>query len=90
MVRSSHHLLLLLMGGIGGLALLQWPVLGLAALVPLTQVIRLLRDRGLHQQPTANSRCLVEQRYDWTQISQRFVGLIEDVAGKHASGRISP
>ena len=36
---ARRRWLLLLMGGIGGLALLQWPVLGLAALVPAALVV---------------------------------------------------
>jgi len=38
----------------------------------------LLRDVGLRQQLAVNARRLVEEHYDWTQIGQRFAGLVED------------
>jgi len=41
------------------------------------QVVRLLRDPALRQRLVANARCLVEQRYDWKQIGQRFAALVE-------------
>lgn len=47
------------------------------------QVIRLLGDPALRRQLAANGRRLVEQRYDWTSIGQRFMELIEDVASRH-------
>jgi hypothetical protein len=37
--RASQRLVLLLVGGLGGLILLQWPVLGLLALVPAALVV---------------------------------------------------
>jgi len=47
------------------------------------QVIHLLRDPVLRRRLTINARRLVEQRYDWAPIGQRFVDLIEEVASKH-------
>ena len=44
--------------------------------------LRLLRDPDLRRRLTTNARSLVEERYDWLQIGQRFVDLIEDVAGR--------
>jgi glycosyltransferase involved in cell wall biosynthesis len=41
------------------------------------QVLRLLRDPALRTRLTANARRLVEQRYDWPAIGQRFVDLLE-------------
>jgi glycosyltransferase involved in cell wall biosynthesis len=43
-------------------------------------VIRLLGDTNLRGRLAANARRLVETRYDWSSISQRFVCLVEDVA----------
>ena len=40
----------------------------------------------LRQRPKANARRLVEQRYDWSQIGQRFVTLVEDVANGRVRG----
>jgi glycosyltransferase involved in cell wall biosynthesis len=48
-----------------------------------TQVIRLLRDSALRERLSTNGRRLVEQRYDWSKIGQRFVDLVEDVASRH-------
>ena len=53
-------------------------------------VIRLLADPSLRQWLTPNARHLVEQRYDWTQIGQRFVRLTEDVARGAARGLSAP
>jgi glycosyltransferase involved in cell wall biosynthesis len=53
------------------------------------QVVRLLRSTSLHDQLAANARRLVEQQYDWEQIGQRFVSLVEDVASRHAPRAIS-
>jgi glycosyltransferase involved in cell wall biosynthesis len=52
-----------------------------------TQVVRLLRDPALTQRLATNARRLVEQRYDWDQIGQRFVDLVEEVASQHIPGR---
>jgi glycosyltransferase involved in cell wall biosynthesis len=52
-----------------------------------TQVVRLLRDPALTQRLATNARHLVEQRYDWDQVGQRFVDLVEDVASRHVRGR---
>lgn len=51
-------------------------------------VIRLLRDPVLRQRLVTNARRLVEQRYDWAQIGQRFVDLVEDVASRHMRGGV--
>jgi len=47
-------------------------------------VLQLLRDSALRQQLVTNARRLVEQHYDWTQIGQRFVNLVEDIASRRA------
>jgi glycosyltransferase involved in cell wall biosynthesis len=52
------------------------------------QVVRLLHDPALREQMATNARRLVEQRYDWAQIGQCFVDLIEDVASTHVRGRV--
>lgn len=41
------------------------------------QVLRLLREPGLRARLATNARRLVEQRYDWLAIGQRFAGLLE-------------
>jgi polysaccharide biosynthesis protein PslH len=46
--------------------------------------VRLLREPGLRASLAANARRLVEQRYDWAQIGQRFVMLVEHAAERHA------
>ena len=56
---------------------------GLAA-----QVVRLLRDPALRQRLAANARRLIEQRYDWAQIGQRFAELVENVAGEKRCGNL--
>ncbi len=43
------------------------------------QVVRLLHDPALHEHLARNARRLVEQYYDWEQIGQRFVELVEGV-----------
>jgi len=48
--------------------------------------VRLLRDPGLRQRLATNARRLIEQRYDWMQIGQRFVSLVEDVASRPGRG----
>jgi len=53
------------------------------------RTLQLLCDPGLRQRLATNARRLVEQRYDWIQISQRFVDLVEDVASKRVFGGIS-
>lgn len=42
-------------------------------------VLRLLADAALSVRLAADARHLVEQRYDWQQIGQRFTALVEDV-----------
>ena len=49
-------------------------------------VTHLLQDHALRQQLAENARRLVEERYDWSEIGQRFVDLVEDVAGRTGSG----
>lgn len=44
------------------------------------RTLQLLRDPSLRERLTANARRLVEQKYDWARIGQRFVSLVEDVA----------
>ena len=39
--------------------------------------LQLLGDAALRRRLTANARRLVEERYDWEQIGQRFVKLVE-------------
>ena len=43
-----------------------------------SQTIRLLRDVDLRHRLAANARRLAEQRYDWQQIGQKFVALVEE------------
>jgi len=50
------------------------------------RVVQLLGDPALHHRVATGARCLVEQRYDWTQIGRRFVDLVEEVAGRHVLG----
>lgn len=52
-------------------------------------VVCLLRDIALRQRLVANACRLVEQHYDWVQIGQRFVDLVEDIASRHVSKRLS-
>jgi glycosyltransferase involved in cell wall biosynthesis len=49
------------------------------------QVVRLLRDPGLGAALAANARQLVERRYDWSPIGQRFVTLVEGAASQRSS-----
>jgi polysaccharide biosynthesis protein PslH len=44
-----------------------------------SQVVRLLGDLGLRKHVAGNARRLVEERYDWAQIGQEFVRLVESV-----------
>lgn len=43
-----------------------------------SQTIQLLRDVDLRHRLAANARRLAEQRYDWQQIGQKFVALVEE------------
>ncbi len=52
------------------------------------QVVRLLRDKSLHQRLATNARRLVEQRYNWLQISQDFVEMVENVASRQMSQQV--
>jgi glycosyltransferase involved in cell wall biosynthesis len=45
-----------------------------------TCTLRLLCDTRLRRRLAINARQLVEEKYDWKQIGQRFVDLVEDVA----------
>jgi len=49
------------------------------------RTVQLLRDPALHQRLAVNARKLVEERYDWAQIGQRFVELVEETAKRHAA-----
>lgn len=50
------------------------------------QTVRSLHDPELRQRLATNARRLVEQCYDWTPIGQRFVALVEDIAGSPVRG----
>jgi glycosyltransferase involved in cell wall biosynthesis len=50
------------------------------------QVLRLLRDANLRERLATNARRLVEQRYDWAGIGQRFVDLVEETVGMRGQG----
>lgn len=50
-------------------------------------VLRLLRDPAERTRLAANARQLVEQRYDWDAIGQRFVALVEDVVAQRRQER---
>jgi len=49
------------------------------------QTVRLIRDSTLRQNLIGNARSLVEERYDWEQIGDVFVHLIEETVRKHQS-----
>ncbi len=51
------------------------------------QTVRLLRDPDLRQRLASNARRLVEGRYDWRPITQRFVDLVDMTI--HLSGHTS-
>ena len=42
-------------------------------------ILRLLKEPDLRERLTENARRSVEQHYDWDQIGQRFVDLIENI-----------
>jgi glycosyltransferase involved in cell wall biosynthesis len=46
--------------------------------------LNLMRDPSLRQRITGNARRLVEERYDWAKIGERFVGLVEDAVKRQA------
>lgn len=50
------------------------------------RTFEVLQNHGLGRELAARARRLVEARYDWAQIGQRFVGLVEDVATQRRSG----
>jgi glycosyltransferase involved in cell wall biosynthesis len=43
--------------------------------------VRLMSEPTLRQRLVTNARNLVEERYDWKQIGDRFVALVESVQG---------
>jgi len=49
-----------------------------------SQVLRLPHDPALRWKLAPNARRLVEQRDDWTQVSQGFVEVVEEVICKRA------
>lgn len=53
-----------------------------------SHVVCLLRDAEFSKQVAARARQLVEQEYDWTQIGERFVALVEEVQ-RRQSGRMA-
>ena len=52
-----------------------------------SRTLKLLQNPALRQRLATNARSLVEEQYDWTQIGQRFVGFVEDVAVRHRESR---
>lgn len=46
------------------------------------QITRLLRDAALREHLASNARRLMETRYDWHGIGQRFVHLVEEAVAK--------
>jgi glycosyltransferase involved in cell wall biosynthesis len=46
------------------------------------QLVRLLHDPGLRGHLAGNARRLVEERYDWEEIGQRFVEMVSTVIGR--------
>ena len=50
------------------------------------QTIQLLGDADLRRRLAANARHLVETRYDWQQIGQKFVALVEETAAHVKAG----
>jgi sugar transferase (PEP-CTERM/EpsH1 system associated) len=54
------------------------------------RTVRLLRDPALRQYLATNARRLVEQRYDWGPIGERFVALIEEVVNELLPSPTSP
>jgi len=49
------------------------------------RTVQLLRDPALRQRLAVNARKLVEERYNWAQIGQRFVELVEETVKRHAA-----
>lgn len=47
--------------------------------------LSLLHDADLRQRLVVNARRLVEDHYNWTQIGERFVGLVEDAVKRQTS-----
>lgn len=50
-----------------------------------TEVVRLLRDPALREHLAGNARQLVEEKYDWPAIGQRFTALVEALVQERAS-----
>ena len=51
-----------------------------------SQTIRLVSDADLHGRLAANARHLVETRYDWQQIGQKFVALVGETVAQVKAG----
>ena len=51
-------------------------------------VLALLDDPGRRRRFAANGRYLVEQRYEWDSLADRFAAFIRDVAGEGRSARM--
>jgi len=49
------------------------------------QTVRLMHNSTLRQNLIGNARSLVEERYDWEQIGEDFVRMIEETVQKHRS-----
>ncbi|HTP07091.1 MAG TPA: glycosyltransferase family 4 protein [Anaerolineae bacterium] len=47
--------------------------------------VSVMRDPELRRRLASNARRLVEERYDWQKIGQRFAGLIEDVVKRQTT-----
>jgi polysaccharide biosynthesis protein PslH len=45
-------------------------------------VVRLLGDEGLQRHLAVNARRLVEERYDWRAVGERFVELVEETVAR--------
>lgn len=50
-------------------------------------VVQLLQDPDLCSRLATEARSLVEERYDWAQIGQQFVELVEETAIRHGQKR---
>jgi polysaccharide biosynthesis protein PslH len=54
------------------------------------QTLRLLGNPDLRSQLAAAGRALVEAKYGWDQISERFCGLVENVAERASASKRAP
>ena len=50
------------------------------------QTVQLLGNGDLRCRMALNARCLVESRYDWLQIGQKFVALVEETVNQVKAG----